>query len=572
MKAFTVLISPQITTTEPKVTTQPAIPSIVHTSGPKKTQGADPLTPIFAQPAHSHAAENPKQTAVDPLLDPSTGESGSPRHHSHHLAATAENAEDPANSQPVSKATQTMHSTAKFQDEADQSEKGHESEPRTKKLGTSSPTTIQLVEAHGLNAEMTTIHLQGLGESHNIINVPNPMTPDAFASFIFAPFARTNHPSGEVSEEISKIEFPVITAAGRVLTITDPSAISIADTVIIPGGPGVRIDGTPVSLLPSGNLIVGTASSSFQPISSVLVIAGHTVTANPTSFDIGSTYVRAGQPGITISGVVLSLEESGNLKVGDINAFTSDNHPFTAPGTSETARPSLLTLGALTITPNPTAIAIGSTTLSAGGPGMTVANTPLSLNPDGSLIIGSLIIGSSTIALQTLSSPFPSPSVLTTDGATITLGPDSEVVIDGATLVPGGQATTLSDGRTVSVGSAGLVIGTDTIALEAALSTATVRTIDGVTVTFEPHSHVALHGTTLSIGGPGVTVEGSVVSVGASGLVVGSSTILLPSDDASGGRSATAVAFTGDSMIMKPKVELICLIIVFVVGVLVLET
>ena len=563
------------------------MPSIVHTSGPKKTQGADPLTPIFAQPAHSHAAEDPKQTAVDPVLDPSTGESGSPKHQSHHLAATAGNAQDPANSQPVSKATQTlgtigsdpdvvthaavpgqptqaMHSTARFQDEADQSEKGHNSEPRMKTLGTSSPTTIQLVEAHDLNAEMTTIHLQGLGESHNIINVPNP---DAFASFIVAPFARTNHPSGEVSEENSKIEFPVITAAGRVLTITDPSAISIADTVIIPGGPGVRIDGTPVSLLPSGNLIVGTASSSFQPISSVLVIAGHTVTANPTSFDIGSTYVRAGQPGITVSGVALSLGESGNLEVGDINAFTSDNHPFTALGASENPRPSVLTLGALTITPNPTAIAIGSTTLSAGGPGMTVANTPLSLNPD-----GSLIIGSSTIALQTLHFPFPSPSVLTTDGATITLGPHSQVVIDGTTLVPGGQATTLSDGRAVSVGSAGLVIGTDTIALEAPLSAATVRTVDGVTVTFEPHSHVALHGTTLNIGGPGVTVEGSVVSVGASGLVIGSRTILLPSDDASGGRSASAVAFTGDSMMMKPKVELISLIIVFVIGVLVLET
>ncbi|KAL8785001.1 MAG: hypothetical protein Q9195_008812 [Heterodermia aff. obscurata] len=390
-------------------------------------------------------------------------------------------------------------------------------------------TTIQL--GSHLSPKVTTIHLGDNGNEQHRTPTSDHTGADAIAPFIIAPFDPFNNPGRQsitsTLNEASLTSQPVVTAAGQKLTISDPSAVSIMGTVITPGGAGVDIKGTPVSLGPSGDLVVGDPGSSSRH--SVLTIAGNTVTANPTSFDIAGTPVTAGGPGVTISGVAVSLGSSGNLVVeGSTGATGASPVVFTSAGliyTSEAivggATPavaqasSVFTIGSVTFTPNPTVFAIGTSTLSAGGPGVTIASTPISLNPQ-----GSLIVGSTTIPLQS-----PTPSVLTTFGQTFTLESNSRVVVGGVTLSPGGPGATVSEAP-ISVGVSGLIIGLTTIPLQA--PTPTVLTTDGVTLTLNQQSHIAIDGTTLSIGGQGLTVSGTPISIGSAGLVIGSDTVPLP--------------------------------------------
>lgn len=71
------------------------------------------------------------------------------------------------------------------------------------------------------------------------------------------------------------------------------------------------IAGTPVCLAPSGRRIVDSGAS--RPSSTVLTIAGHTFTANPTSFQIARIPVKAGEPAVTVSGTAVSIGLSGDL-------------------------------------------------------------------------------------------------------------------------------------------------------------------------------------------------------------------------------------------------------------------
>ena len=320
---------------------------------------------------------------------------------------------------------------------------------------------------------------------------------------ITIPLGTGARPTNAIANGGERPAAPVITVASQILTISDPSAIAILGTVIRPGAAGVDISGTPVSLAPSGNLVIGSSLPIPGPTSSVITIAGKVVTANPSSFDIAGTPVRAGGPRVTVSGVPVSLGSSGNLVVGD------DTIPAMAP------KPSVFTVGSVSFTANPTAFEVGGATLSAGGPGVTVDNTPVSLNPQ-----GSLVIASNTIPLRA-----PAPSIITANGQAITLLPDSGVAVGGQTLRNGGQAATVG-GVPMSVGPAGLFMGSETIPLPT--SNLPAVTTNGVAVTFQSNSQIAVDGQTLSVGGQAATVNGVHVTVGSAGVVIGSDTVPLP--------------------------------------------
>lgn len=345
-------------------------------------------------------------------------------------------------------------------------------------------TTVQLGSQP--SAKAATIHLGGSEEHHT--QGSDSANQDPIAPFVIAPFAST-----------PKSAYPVVTVAGQKLTIANPSAVSIGSTVITPGGLGVDVEGTSVSLGPSGNLVMGDYSRP-HPGSSLLTIAGNTFTANPISFDIVGTPVTAGGSETTVSGVAVRLGSSGNLVLGDGTGAVNTNHP------------SLFTVGSVTFTANPTAFAVGRTTVTAGGPDMTLANTLISLDP-----LGSLVVGSSTIALQT-----PAPAILTKDGQTATFQDLSQVAFAGKTLTGGGLGISVS-GTPISVGPSGLAIGSNII--PPPVSSLSVITTDGLKFTFAQQSQIAVDGTTLSIGGPGLTASGTPVSVGSGGLIIGSDTI-----------------------------------------------
>ena len=526
-------------------------PTIAVPGGDPDTISAK-IDPSVQQPADTTPASQPKQTAVisngdptgneDPGRNGDTSDSGASTSND----GSGNNGDSTGNGDPAGSGQSTDNGgptidgvlsgnggssgdgesstgTQDPQRHGSQASKSYELQ-----AGEVSRTIIQL-GSHP-SPKVTTIHLGNNGNEQHRTQTPDPKTPDPIASFVIAPFDPINNPKHHSIPNslngASSTTHPVVTAAGQKLTISDASAVSIMGTVITPGGTGVDIEGTSVSLGQSGNLVVGDIGSSSGR--SVLTIAGNTMTANPTSFEIAGTPVTAGGPRVTFSGVAVSLGSSGNLVVegnarataGSLFVFTSDGLAFTSEvtvggATAAVARPSsLFTVGSVTFTANPTAFAVGTSTLSAGGPGMTVASTPISLDPQ-----GSLVVGSTTVPLQS-----PTPSLLTTDGQTVTFEANSRVVFGGVTLSPGGQGATVS-GAPVSVGVFGLVMGSDTIALQA--PTPTVVTTDGVIFTLQQQSQIAIDGTILSIGGQGITMSGKPISIGSSGLVIGSNTIPL---------------------------------------------
>ena len=561
-------LDPPVTTSAPTVASQIAIPSPVQDPGATKTPShPDPIAVWFPQPEHSRVMPQPEQTTVDPDRISSTKVQASPTS-KHDIqqptvavagadptvkstpVKTAPNVQQPEDPTPATHPKQTtslidldpviggdpatsdhktehsiqIHSSRHPQqtavmpnsdqtqsdDPSTRSQDPQQSIPKASNIGGSQVenlqgTTIQLGQHP---SQRTTIDLASQGQAHTTTKASENTIAEPLASFILAGFGPTPSPDTQshpkTSAGVSISAHPIVTAAGHTLTISDPSAVSIAGTTITPGGAGVEIGDTTVSLGPSGNIVLGDSGS--HPESLVVTIAGNIITANPTSFDLAGSPVTAGGPEVTVSGVAVSLGSSGNLIVGGASGEATPTMVQPLP---------LFTVGSVTFTANPSGFEIEGTTLSVGGPGVTIASTPVSINSQ-----GALILGSSTIALQT-----PAPSILTSDGQTITFKQSDQVAVGGTTLTIGGPGISIG-GEPISMGSDGLVIGSDTITPQ--VPTPTALTTDGQTFTFEPSGLVALDGTTLSIGGPGTTVSGKAISVGIAGLIIGSDTVSLP--------------------------------------------
>lgn len=184
--------------------------------------------------------------------------------------------------------------------------------------------------------------------------------------------------------------------------IANPTGFTLDDATIAPGGSAQTIDGIPISLGLSGILVLGSSTFAIPTPTPIfrsnkpIVIAGQTITSNPSAFSIAGTTISAGGLVATIDGIDISLGLSGALVVGSSTfniptpaAASPANNPFVIAGQ--------------TITPDPSAFSIAGTIISAGGPPVTVDGTVLSLQPS-----GSLIVGSSTLALSASQPPVPS--------------------------------------------------------------------------------------------------------------------------------------------------------------------
>ena len=485
-------LTPEVTSDEPQSPSQAPVPSPVPDPGPKKTAVDEDPKPSPAPAAHPQPGPPPKQTAVISDQDPANNKPSPP-------TDEAPIQPDPNGQQPA----QSAHPLQAPPGNADPTAVGSTDpndpvyhDPASQ--GKDPPsTTIQLGPQS--NQKPTTIFLGGKSDGQD--------GTAGLGALIYSALGRgdpTANPGGASDPKVSLADpaapFPTVTAAGQLLTISDPSAVSIAGTVLTPGGAEVTIAGTPVSLAPSGNLVVGTGPP--LPSSTVLTIAGHIITANPTSFQIAGTPIKAGDPAVTISGTAISIGSSGDLVVGGVASttfppaavftvggqqLTADGADLVASGTTiHACQPAILvsgttvslgssgvlvvggttttlagfspsstfTVGGQTFTANPTKFSVAGATLSAGGAGITLNNTLISLNPS-----GSLLIGTSTVPLQT-----PTPAIIATDGQFFTVEQGGLVAVDGVTLSSGGSGTTIS-GTPVSVGSGGIVMGSDTIPL-----------------------------------------------------------------------------------------------------------
>ncbi|KAI4212297.1 MAG: hypothetical protein LQ351_005010 [Letrouitia transgressa] len=314
----------------------------------------------------------------------------------------------------------------------------------------------------------------------------------------------------------------------------NPTAIPIAGTILSLGGPAVTVDNTPISLGRMGlalgsstlpipnkrpNPVLAVGSETLFPGEPSITtakgsraqstMAGDPQNLNPLQFSIAGTRLSQGGPGITLSRTPISLGSSG-LVVGEVTL------PLAAPSQ---ARQSPLTVAGQVFTPNPTGFPIADTALSRGGPGITLSGTPISLGSSG------LVVGEATLPIATSSQASQSP--LTIAGQVFTPNPTAFPIADTA-LSRGGPGVTLS-GTPISLGPSGLVVGKTTLPLAAASRAAQAPlTLGGQVFTPNP-SASPIAGTTLSRGGPGITISQTPVSLGASGLVIGSSTLPLDS-------------------------------------------
>ena len=248
----------------------------------------------------------------------------------------------------------------------------------------------------------------------------------------------------------------VLTIAGESF-IANPAGFAIQSTNLIPGGPAVTVSRTPISLAPSGSLLVGNSVLDIaQPtpggISLIFTVAGQGFTANPSGFALSSASLSAGGSGLILSGTPISLGPSGAMVIG--NSIIPLAARGTAPGTS-----SIFTLGGETFTASPSGFSVQGTTLEPGGAGVSIAGTPISLAP-----LGTLVIGNSSIAFISTGTP-PSPfPVFTISDATFTANP-SGFGINGTALQPGGPGVTVAN-TPISLASGGsIVVGSSTFGL-----------------------------------------------------------------------------------------------------------
>ena len=242
---------------------------------------------------------------------------------------------------------------------------------------------------------------------------------------------------------------PVLTVAGQTFT-PNPSAFSIAGTVVSAGGPAVTIGGTAINLDPSGVLAVGGSTISLQTPSSTplaeeaFIVAGQTFTPNPSAFSIAGTTISVDGPAVTISGTIISLGQHGALKIG--------SSTINLPTPSNIFPSKVYTVAGQVFTPNPSAFSIAGTTISAGGPAATAGGTVISLEPS-----GTLVIGSSTIPL------LPKTAF------------SSDVDIDGLDVIAQSSFAVV-DGVTVSAAAAGVTVSGKVVSLEAGDATLDIGT------------------------------------------------------------------------------------------------
>ena len=344
----------------------------------------------------------------------------------------------------------------------------------------------------------------------------------------------------------------VITTDGIAATFAPNSQVAVDGNTLSVGGPGMTVSGKhsieSISVGASG-LVIGSNTiaiptpASAGMATSVLTTDGVAVTIAPNSqVAVDGSTLSVGGPGVVVSGKPVSVGSAGLIIGTNTIAIPTPASPLHGSASS------VVTTDGQVITFLPSGrVAVGGQTLSNGGQAARLEGGVAASVGTAGLVVG----GSDTIPLPAIT-PVAKQSVLTTDGETITFLPGGQVAVDGQTLSIGEQATKANGGLPMSVGSSGLVIGSDTISiptLPAAKPSPSVLTTDGEIITFEPSGLIAIGGATLSAGGSATTISASgaveTVSVGTDGLVIGSKTIPLPSSSAL--TSSKVDVFTGGS-------------------------
>lgn len=491
--------APTTPTAAPADTGSPSLPKpTTEPSGAGSDTSEDPSqNGSDSNQASDPAADN--SSPASPASDPQKLDSSSPA--SDDPANSEPNKSDPSNSDPNNSDPNTSdpsNSDPKISDESAQS--------TSDQKGASAPASGS--EVSDTNSQPTvpqaptTINLGG--------DAPSSQGVGALINGAFG--------GGSVSAPAPSPAFTphAVVALGQTISVTDPSAVAIAGSILSVGGPAHTSDGKYYSLASSGNLIAGTLPPSPGPSSPpVLSVAGSTYTANAASQFIvaGQTLTAGGQ--ITVASTPISLHPSANIAVvgGSTQVLAT---PAPSPN------PAVLTFGGSTYTADAASQFVVAGQTLAPGSAIIVSSTPLSLAP----AANAAVIGTST-QLLTTPTPAPNPAVLTFAGSTYTANTASQFVVADQTLAPGSTITVSGTPIAIPEGSDVAVIGTSTqlLTTPAPTTNSAILTFAGSTYTANTASQFVIAGQTLTPGGT-ITASGTPISLppGTNVAVIGTST------------------------------------------------
>ena len=296
---------------------------------------ANPLvsSPADPQSGHGQDGTDPKKTSSD---QQSQQNDASPAPNSDHQAASAN-----SNTEPQS-GSENQNSAPQSPTKDNPSQSGN-SNVGTNTYPPGSSQNQPSSEASPVLGIPGALPLTQVPTNHNAYLVAGstllPGSPGAVISGTSYSLAS----SGALVVGTSTI--PLATAGAVAGQIASPGALwagNVAFTPLLGGsaivgsstlslsGPAVSSSGSVLSLA-SGGLVVGSSTYAFAtpapnpaassttqeiPITTALVVAGQSFTANPSAFSVNGTTISAGGPGVTLSGTPVSLDKSGNLMVG----------------------------------------------------------------------------------------------------------------------------------------------------------------------------------------------------------------------------------------------------------------
>ena len=246
-----------------------------------------------------------------------------------------------------------------------------------------------------------------------------------------------------------------ITVGGQTIAV-HANGMVIAGETLHPGGPGITIEGSLISLGFS-DFVIGDHTETFPSraaattLPSYITVNGESISVGSNCIIVDSTTLKPGDPSATIHGKSISLGAS-EVVVGGVTAS------LTLAGATASAIPSYITVDGDTIAVRGGDVVVSGSTLRPGSPGITISGKLVSLGSS------AIVVGSVTEALRFPGSVATSDSsYITFAGETIAVG-SGTVVVDGETLTPGGPGATVH-GTVISLGSSRLVIGTQTAQL-----------------------------------------------------------------------------------------------------------
>lgn len=346
--------------------------------------------------------------------------------------------------------------------------------------------------------------------------------------------------SGKIQIGTSTMDMPnspgMLTVQGHLITIDSQSAVVVAGSTLLPGGKPITLPNKILSLAQSGRLFLNSLAdsdliSATESPPSVLQGGGFIVTAESSGYLVAGQTIKPGAP-VTISGKTIAWAPSNVLVVGKSTIALSPPSP-------------VFTVAGQVFTPASKGLVAGGKTLLPGGASVIISGVPISLG-----LSGNLVVGSRTVSLPKILTPLPS-ATFTFDNQVFTAVP-SGLALDDTTLVPGGFGVTIN-GVPINLNPSGkIVVGSSTTFLPNIFpnpsNPSSPITISNPVFTLLP-SGLAIDGTTLTPGGPDITVAGTHLSLDPDGnLIVKNNSVTTTSVSSSSSSSSLEVLTSGASV------------------------